>query len=128
MTQPWDEFADALREFLDGSANVYAAAGTQIAAPAIVLRPDDPWIVPDGFAWNKETYVAVCIALASDPASSIATLYRLVRSVIAATADAEGFALVDVSGPVVDESTGGPFLAARVRLAYRSSTSLEDPA
>lgn len=109
---PWEEFASRLE-----GANVYPAPPSQVHPPAIVLRPSDPWVEPEGMGWDRENYMAVCVVSASDPASGLRTLYELVGSVIAATDDA--FAFASVNSPVIDDSTGTPVLAATVNLIHR---------
>lgn len=109
---PWEEFASRL----DGP-NVYPAPPSQLVPPAIVLRPSEPWIVPEGMGWDRENYVAVCVVSASDPASGLRALYELVRTVVNATDDA--FSLGSVGSPVIDESTGTPVLAATVSITHR---------
>jgi hypothetical protein len=111
---PWETFASRLT---GATATIYPAPPSQVATPAIVIRPDVPWIVPDSFAWDKEAYVAVCVVLASDPRSGMRDLYALVQAVMAATDDE--FAFVEAGSPVIDETTGTPLLAATVRLTYR---------
>lgn len=112
MSSPWEDFADRLE-----GANIYPAPPSQVATPAIVLRPDVPWIIPDTFGWDKEAYVAVCVVNASDPRSGMTELYGLVQIVMAACDDA--FSFVEAGTPVIDETTGTPLLAATVRVTHR---------
>jgi hypothetical protein len=112
----WDDLATAL-EGAELGANVYPAASDQIRAPAIVIRPDDPWITPGpAFGGLTEHYLALAAAPAGDPISAQSTIHGLVTGIVDALPD--GFALVDVGAIALDESTGTPLLAARVRLAY----------
>lgn len=101
--------------------NVYSTPPQQIITPAVVIRPDDPWITPSGggFTYWVERYVAICVVSSSDPESAIGALYDLVSAVVDST-EAEGWAFESVAAPVIDETTGSPLLAAAVRLSYRA--------
>ena len=104
---------------LELNANVYAAPGSSIKAPAVVLRPDDPWIRPGpALGMLSEGWLAVAVAPAGDPKSGMDTLRSLLLGVIEALP--EGWQLRDTGRPIVDESTGVPMLAAACRLTYSS--------
>lgn len=111
---------EGLAAVLEGElvdVNVYAAPTLSVKAPAIVLRPDDPWIRPGpAFGTLTEGWLAVAVAPAGDPRSGMDTLHTLLLGVIEALPD--GWALRDVGRPLVDESTGVPVLAAAARLSY----------
>lgn len=101
--------------------NGYPTPHELIQTPAVVLRPDAPWIAREGYA-DHERYVAVCVVSAGDTVSGTASLHDMIHGV-AATADAlanAGWSFTDAGRAVVDESTGTPFLAAAVRLSFRS--------
>lgn len=116
MTTPAEELAEVLEAALP-DVNVYAAPTLSIRAPAVVLRPDEPWLRP-GRALGQltEGYLAVAVAPAGDPRSGMDTL----RSTLLAVIDElpEGWSLRDVGRPLLDESTGTPVLAAAARLSY----------
>lgn len=98
-------------------ANVYPAPMQSIKAPAVVLRPDDPWIRPGpALGTLSEGWLAIAVAPAADPKSGMRTLRDLLGEVLAMLP--EGWALRDTGRPVVDESTGVPMLAAAARLTY----------
>lgn len=120
MSLPSDELAAAL--LADGTlgANVYAAPAEQIAAPAVVLRPDEPWITKG--RPEVERYAAVAVVTASSPAQGIRELHRIIHHIIDAAVPLEGWGWAEVGAAIIDESTGSPFLAARVRLEYRECT------
>lgn len=113
---PAEELAPILEEALPG-ANVYPAPTSSVKAPAIVLRPDEPWIRPGrALGQLSEQWLAVAVAPAGDPRSGMDTLRSLLLGVIEALPD--GWALRDVGRPLVDETTGVPVLAAAARLTY----------
>ena len=114
---PSDELVEALLSDDLLGANVYPAPAEQIAAPAVVLRPDEPWITKG--RPEVERYAAVAVVTASSPAQGIAELHRIVHRVMADALSLSGWAWVEVGTAIIDESTGTPFLAARVRLEYR---------
>lgn len=119
---PWQELAAAMA---DTDINVYPAWADQLQAPAIVLMPDDPWIAPHAFGYDQERYVAVAAVQASaSREGGVNQLHDLVHHVIDAAISVPGVAWEEVSAPVIDESTGTPFLAARVRLTYRNCAHL----
>jgi hypothetical protein len=118
---PWEELAEALEPGeADPEANIYPAYAEQIEAPAIVLQPDEPWMTPSAYQYDQERYVAIAAVKASEGRETgVASLYALIRHVITKASGIEGVSWEEASAPVIDESTGTPFLAARVRLTYR---------
>ena len=115
MSTPAEELALVLQ--LELNANIYPAPVTSIKAPAVVLRPDDPWIRPGpALGTISEGWLAIAVAPAGDPKSGMDTL----RSLLLGTIDAlpAGWALRDTGRPIIDESTGIPMLAAAARLTY----------
>lgn len=97
--------------------NVYAAPTLQIKAPALVLRPDEPWIrLGPALGTLSENWLAVAVAPAGDPRSGMNTLHTILLEVIEALP--AGWSLRDVGRPLLDESTGMPVLAAAARLSY----------
>jgi len=123
MMRPWEQLAQAL-EPVEGEpeANIYPAfAEGDLVAPAIVLAPDDPWMEPHAYGYDQERYVAVAAVKASAGSlSGVEDLYQLVRHILRRASSIEGVAYEDVSAPVIDTTTGTPFLAVRVRLTYRN--------
>jgi hypothetical protein len=115
VSTPGDELAAVL--VLELNANVYPAPVSSIKAPAVVLRPDDPWIRPGRtLGALTEGWLAIAVAPAGDPRSGMDTLRSLLLGVIDALP--EGWALTNTGRPIVDESTGVPMLAAAARLVY----------
>lgn len=127
MTTPLELIADALEApgVGDPAANVYSGYAEQLVAPALVIRPDDPWTVPHAFGYDEERYAVIAAVVASTPHDATVELYALVRYVIRATAGVAGVSYVSASAPIMDDSTGTPFLAASVRLTYRNCDDLE---
>lgn len=117
MASPSEEFGTLLEAVtLPVGTNIYLAPANQIVAPAIVLRPDTPWMEQSRFCAELERYVAICVVSASTPGDGIALLRTLSLAILSALAPPWDWESVD--GPVIDESTGTPFLANRVRLKY----------
>lgn len=116
MTTPAEELAPILEAALP-NVNVYPAPASSIKAPALVLRPDEPWLRP-GRALGQltEGWLAIAVAPAGDPRSAMDTLRTTLLVVIDELPD--GWALLEVGRPLVDESTGSPMLAAAARLTY----------
>ena len=124
MPAPWDTLAASL-ELAEPDVNVYPTPDDNVSAPAIVIRPDTPWIEPGSYEIDDERYAAIALVTASTPEDGLAALHTLVHS-IAHVARTEGWEFVSVSAPAVDESTGTPFLAATVSLIYRNCEPEDD--
>jgi hypothetical protein len=113
---PAEILAPVLEAALPG-VNVYASPATSIKAPALVLRPDDPWIVPGpALGALTEAYLAIAVAPAGDPRSGMDTLRTILLEAIEALPP--DWAHRSTGRPVLDESTGVPMLAAAARLMY----------
>lgn len=89
--------------------------------PAIVVRPDEPWRVPDRFCDDLQRYVAVVVVHAAAGADGVSRLYAISSAIIAALPEA--FAFVSVGSPIIDESTGSAFLVAPVRVTYQNGST-----
>lgn len=96
--------------------NIYAAPEETITAPALVIRPDTPWLSPDKFCYDLERYIVIAVVSASTPTDGIVMLRSMMLNTIAALVSPWDWD--DVGGPVIDRSTGVPFLAVRLRLKY----------
>jgi hypothetical protein len=118
MSDPSDDLRTLIADIPDMPAglNIYAAPHAKITAPAAVIRPDTPWISPDRMCFDLERYAVVCVVSASTPEDGIAMLRSMLLKIIAALVSPWNW--VQAEGPVVDQSTGVPFLAARLRLTY----------
>lgn len=122
--RPSDEIAEILELDESLGANVYRAPESQIVAPAIVFRPDEPWMVKARPI--TERYAAIAVVTASTPKDGLAELHRLVHRVLVAVSSAEGWGWYEVGTVILDESTGSPFLACRVRLGLQDCTGGEE--
>jgi hypothetical protein len=104
---------------LPAGLNIYAAPTDKIVAPAIVIRPGPQWMAQDSFCFALERYAVMPVVTASTPLEGIAMLRSLSLAIIGALESPWDWESVD--GPVIDETTGVPFLANRVNLTYRGS-------
>lgn len=73
---------------------------------------------PNTFCLELERYNAVCAVTASSPGEGLAMLRLLTLAIIEALVAPWDW--VSVEAPIIDESTGVPFLACRVRLTYKN--------
>ena len=118
MSDPAGDLAALIADIDDmpEGLSVYAAPSEKITAPAVVIRPDTPWISPDHFCYDLERYTAIAVVTANTPEEGISLLRSILLKIIAALVSPWNW--VEAQGPVVDQSTGVPFLAARLRLTY----------
>lgn len=105
-------------EDLPPGLNLYGYPTDKIEVPAIVVRPGSPWMQPDRFCNDLESYSAICVVTASSPGDGIELLRLLSLAIIGALQPPWDW--VDVEGPLIDDTTGVPFLANRVRLTYKN--------
>lgn len=121
MPTPNDDLIEALRASgaLSG-ASVHGVRST-VVAPAVVVRPDEPWQEPSTFCDTLQHYVAVAVVQAAGAEGGVNTLYTLTRAIIDALPSTWEF--VSVGAPIIDESTGTAFLAAPVRLNYKGAAA-----
>lgn len=132
MLIPSEGLSALLRESdaIPGGTSVYGGPAPQIVPPAVVIRPDEPWIEDgaDAGGWCQylEHYVAIAVVSASTPEDGVAALYEIIRGIFTAIDEAtSGWSWVSAGLPVIDETTGTAFLAAPVRLNYRNSGEAE---
>ena len=103
-------------------ANVYwTPPGGALIVPAVVYRPDEPWIdrQPTYRTW-LEHYVAVCVVAYGGP-DAVTKLYELaaaIREAIAADPDLAGWKWEGAGGIVETEQAGLRYLASAVRLSF----------
>lgn len=121
MAAPIEELAAyiATLDGLPSGLNIYSAPQAEITAPAIVLRPGPTWMAQANFCAHLERYVAICVVSASTPEDGIAMLRTLSLAVIDGLLSPWDWESVE--GPVIDQTTGVPFLANRVNLTYSGS-------
>lgn len=105
-------------------ANVYWTPPTgALIVPAIVYRPDDPWIERQTTyrVW-KENYVAVCV-VAAGSTDAVGKLYEMALAVKAAM-DADpllaGWDWLGAGAIVETEQAGLRYLASAVRLSFNA--------
>lgn len=119
MAIPTEAFGDHLEDTLPTGVNVYRAPANQIVAPAVVLRPDNPWITPQDeatYCFDHERYVAIAVCRAATPKDALAMMRTIALNIIANLP--AGWRFDTMSAPVLDETTGTAFLAASLRLSY----------
>ena len=111
MPDPAADLAALIADIDDMPAglSVYAAPSEKITAPAVVIRPDK-------FCHDLESYTAVVVVTANTPEEGIGLLRSMLLKIIDALISPWNW--IEAQGPVVDQSTGVPFLAARLRLTY----------
>jgi hypothetical protein len=119
---PWDALADACTATLPEGVSIYSAPTNQLVPPALVIRPDNPWVeVSRDYCLDQQRYVGVAVVTASSPQSGLSKLYAIFWGVREAIKSLEGWDWVNIGSPVIDESTGSAYLAAPIRLTYKNS-------
>lgn len=117
---PLDDLEAVLGEVtLPDGVSIINGPISQLKPPAVVIRPDQPWLLPSAMCADEQRYVAIAVVSASTPADGVRKLYAIVKAIKNAVSGA--WSWESVSAPVVDETTGSPLLAASVRLRYRNS-------
>jgi hypothetical protein len=119
MASPWAAFAEYAATVVPSDVNVYSTATDKLVAPALVIRPDEPWREPDRYCADLQHYVAVAVVTASTPQDGTDKLYAI-HSALMETLPA-GWAFVGVSGIVINETMQTPLLASALRLTYRNN-------
>lgn len=121
MPSPVEDLAELLAE-ADGmptGLNVYPYPVENVETPALVIRPDEPWLTVSRYCDHEEGYLVVAVVSASAPADGISLLRDMSLAIMAAMESP--FEWLEASGPVIDETTGVPFLANRTRVSYKAS-------
>lgn len=117
---PLDDLAAKLADVdLPAGMSIITGPAAQLKPPAVVLRPDNPWLVPSKFCADEQRYVAIPVVSASTPADGVRKIYAAVKAI--KNALTESWSWESVSAPIIDETTGVPLLAASVRLKYQNS-------
>jgi hypothetical protein len=106
---------------LPSGLNIYPAPEEKVVAPAIVIRPAINWMQPHAYCDELERWDAMPVVTASSPTDGITELRNMVLAIIRSLVPPWDWETVE--GPVIDETTGVPFLACRVRLTYRAGGS-----
>ena len=103
--------------------NLLAGLQATVAPPAIIIRPDTPWIAQgEGFRFELERYAAVLVSAASTPDQAQAELYAMALVVLEAASD-QGWDWTALDPITLDETTGTPLLVAVAHLTYKRPTT-----
>lgn len=116
---PWAELAAYASTVAPADVNVYSTATDKLVAPALVIRPDEPWRVPSIYCLDLQRYVAVAVVAASTPDDGTEKLYEIHNALLASLP--AGWKFVSISAIVADESTSIPYLASALRLEYMNT-------
>lgn len=124
---PWDELATQLQDLIDAQlpgdrvdGNVYAQPPAQLAVPAWVIRPDNPWMQLNerkAFTRTVERYAIVCVVTASSP-DAADQLRRM--AILARKADSP-WSWQQTDGIVQATEGGIDYLATTVRMEYTAA-------
>ena len=130
---PWEFLALRIAVVLrlhNVAANVYKAPPSQIAVPAVVVTPGDPWMAENSaeepFTRWREQYLLTALAPHADPASAILTLYQIVTALMDGI-DTRGWWWIGVSGLTRVDSGGGQFLGVTMRVGHSVDQQLAEP-
>jgi hypothetical protein len=120
---PLDGLAEAIEGELPSGVSIIVGPAPQLKPPALVLRPDNPWLIPSQYCADEQRYVAIAVVTASTPASGVRKMYAVIKALLPllGNTDLPGWSWESVSAPVIDETTGTPLLAASVRLKFQNS-------
>jgi hypothetical protein len=113
---PWVAFAETIIDALaeaERFVNVYPLPTEGIAIPAIVIRPDEPWMEgvteDEPFATRRERYAVVLVtssATASDGTVALRDMAKLVMG-----CEGAGWRWMETTAPVVTAANGVDYLA-----------------
>lgn len=126
--EPRELLATSLRELATAQSvdvNVVDAPASTVAAPALVIRPGNPWRSPTAattprgvpLSANVENYDVVSIVLAGDPASAVDQLRAMIR-LIEDVQDVGPWRWVETTGIVQLTEQGIDYLGATTRMQY----------
>jgi hypothetical protein len=121
---PWDALATYVADVVPDGVNVYPTATASVVAPAVVIRPNDPWREPDRFCADKQHYVAIAVVRATTPSDGTEMVYRIHNSILATLPDGWGFE--SIGQLAIDESTGVALLASALRLSFQNGDLEEE--
>ena len=117
---PLDDLASVLAGVsLPDGMSIISGPAKMLKPPAVVLRPDNPWLVPSAYCADEQRYVAIPVVSASTPADGVRKIYAAVKAIKNALTGA--WSWESVAAPVIDETTGVPLLATTIRLKYQNS-------
>lgn len=117
MASPIADLIDALKT-KDGLTDVnFSGIRSQLVAPAVVIRPDEPWFEPDTFCKYAQRYAAVVAVGEASAEDGINRMHTIAVAIIANLP--AGWDWESVGSVLLDESTGTAFMAAPVRLVFK---------
>ena len=117
---PLDDLREKLEDVgLPEGVSIIDGPTSQVKAPAVLIRPDEPWIVPSQYCVDEQRYLAIVAVSATTPRDGVRKMYDVVKAIKNAITGAWSWESVSV--PLIDQSTGTAFLVASVRLKYRNS-------
>lgn len=110
---------DLAAGWTDDTIGWYSSPPSQLHTPAIVWRPDQPFITPEGgtFETVTEQWLAVSVVAVGDEATAMNRLAAVVFALLAYI-DPHPSAIWDrVDGPYLDDTTGTPVLTAAAHIS-----------
>ena len=119
MALPTVALAAHLSDLLPVEWSVMQGPISSLEAPAVVLRADEPWVVPQAYCHDEQRYAAIAVVSASSPADGEQDLHRLIIELMDNLP--EGWRFVSAGMPRVDQSTGTAFLACKMVLLYANT-------
>jgi hypothetical protein len=115
---PWEDLAAYVEGVVPDGVNVYPTATDNVTAPAVVIRPNDPWREPDRFCADKQHYVAIAVVKAATPDDGTRMIYDIHNAILADLPNGWGFE--SIGQLAIDQSTGISLLASALRLSYQN--------
>ena len=119
IAAPWLDLPD-----IAGANTYWVPPAGALVVPAVVYRPDEPWIErQQTFHKWIENYVAVCVVAQASGADGVAKLYQLalaVKEAIDSDSAMSAWEWKDAGAIVETEQAGVSYLACAVRLSFRA--------
>ena len=115
---PWEDLADYWRGLAE--LQVYETITEQLDVPCLVLMPDEPWIEPNGMAYDQERYLGYAVASASTASAAQRQLHILLHFMRHHLP--EGWAFVSAGAPAQRDHQGATYMAAETRLTFNQCT------
>jgi hypothetical protein len=116
---PWEELAAYAATVVPDDVSVHSTVTEKIDAPALVIRPDEPWREPSTFCLDLQRYVAVAVVTASAPDDGTGELYAIHSALLSNLPP--GWNFVSATGITINETGSAPLLASALRLTYANS-------
>lgn len=113
-----DPIIAALRSdqrLVDAGVNVYDSPPSVLSAPAVVFRPDSPWMAPSSWCTVAGRWLALaCVAVSADPLWD--ALEDLAAAVVDVAGDNPAWRWSTTDPPVLDESTSSALVIAAIHI------------